>query len=267
MRPLKSLLQGFCPNIYSIIDDNNKYWNKLQKKFEEKLDKLNLGDQTESSILITIGRAADGDETALSFLSFIDHSIAKLKALLPMEMHNAYIKMIKNFVQEFDKEKLDKPNPAYLNWLSEILVLISLISNGEYTLIEFESKLSNGKRMDYALKHKNGQTSLIDVVNIHVPNKKADSKELLALTINSKLDDKMDSKTTKLKDKTGLFILPVLWYSNEIVSEIFTYLKESNLASRNIVEPSSLVTIDGKFSFGTIISLYPKDHVSQHQIS
>lgn len=35
---LKDLTNEFCPNLYNILKGDQKFWNKLTKKFKSKLD-------------------------------------------------------------------------------------------------------------------------------------------------------------------------------------------------------------------------------------
>ena len=260
IRNIKELLSKHLPHVYSIIKDDSRIWNKLQTKFEVKLTGINSEVIIENSIPILLGRAELNDQISIDFLKFVDKTINSLKGKIPAELNSLFRKMIGTMIQEFDKKTLDKLTPNYLNWFAEFLAINKILENGTYQLVNFETKQSNDRPMDFELKDDKGKTILIDVFSKHIPNEKAENQELLTLYLNRELDNKFNYKTENLTSKDGRYILPVFWFDDEIKDNILVYLKTANLNERNIIDPSVLVQNkleeNTEFIFGTILSLY-----------
>jgi len=258
---IRDLAAQYLPQIYSITKGKVSIWNKVQSKFEKKLDDIKVGEVFENSIPILLGNAELGDSISIRFLEFIDQTIHSVFKRLPKHLYTRFIKMIEAFIQAFDIKLIEHPNPTYLNLLAEFLAVLRLLESNEYELIGFEKQIPNGKSIDFELKNKQtGSIALVDVVSIHVPNKKAVNKDLLRLTLDTKLDDKYNDKTKKLITKEGIYILPIFWFEDSIKKDILEYLDENNIQQRYIIEPSVLVqnktTEKIEFIFSTISSLY-----------
>lgn len=258
---IRDLAARHLPKIFFMTKDKVSIWNKVQSKFEKKLDNIKVGEEFENSIPILLGKAELGDDISIRFLAFIDQTLSIISNKLPHKLYPQFISMIGRFINEFDVQRVERPNPTYLNSYAEFLAVLRLLESDSYELISFEKPISNGKRIDFELKNKQtGEWALVDVVSVHVPNKKAINRDLLRLTLDTKLDDKFSSKTEGLIKKDGIYILPILWFEDSIKNEILDHLSNTDLNQRSIIEPCALVqyttTEKIEFMFSTISSLY-----------
>ena len=256
IRSLKELASRHIPEIYKLIEQKKSSWNKLQKKFQKKIDSAVVGTQTESSIPLFLGRAELGEENFIQILKFIDTNILDLASKIPNNLQSEFEKMVVRMIQECDPQTQKKPNPAYLNWLGELLAINKLLESEEYELINFETKLVNGKEADFELKSKSNEVSFVDVVNIHINMEKAETEEGLKKEIDDKLNEKITINFggTDISDK---FILPILWFDYSIIEKVEYYIKNSDLDKRHIIAPCRLTFYEEENIppyFGAIIS-------------
>ena len=256
VRNIKLLAKKHISGIHRILLNRDRFWDKLQNKFQSKMDLAYTEAVSESSIPILIGRAELGEENSIEILNFIDDSILQLETKIPTNLYSIYEDMVAQMVLEFDKQIMDNPNAAYLNWLAELLAIDKLLESNEYEIVNFESLLTNGKRADFELKSKNGITSYIDVVSLHIKEDKAETKEMLKQHIDSKLTTKISNKFGDI-DRSDKFILPVFWFDYSIIDKVVDYIETSDLESENIISPCRLTFFhedDLKPHFGTIVT-------------
>lgn len=260
MENIKTLISRHTPNIHELIGNDNGYWEKLQVKFEAKIETIEVGQVTENSIPILVGKIEENnDPISLNFVQLIEGTIKELRAKLTPELLGKLEGMIRTLVLEFDKIVMEKPNPAYLNWFSEMVAINFILKSEGYELINFETKLSNGKSMDFEIQDPSGGVVLIDVVNIHISSDRAENQQKLNLFINGKLSQKNAAKTSGLENTQGLFILPILWFDDVIASNIVAYVNSTNFNEGNIMTPcmlgQNIIEESTTFIFGSIESL------------
>lgn len=243
------------PKIYSILKDKTGLWKRLQKRFERKIDTAEVGQDTENSIPLLLGKAELGEELAINFLKWLDDKIPSIKEKLPLNLHPSYDKMIGNMIQEFEKGEVQRLIPRYLNWLAEFLAIEKLIASSEYDIVRFESPIGIGNNTaDYELVNQEGEKILVDVVSIHISNDKATSPELLKMEIDGKIEGKLKKKFNN--SMNGCFLLPVLWYDDEISTKVLGYLEKASLEELNVISPSTIL----KYSDGTYDLTVVKEH-------
>ncbi|MCH2235640.1 MAG: hypothetical protein MK078_15470 [Crocinitomicaceae bacterium] len=224
------------PKIYNLIGENESFWKKLQSKFEKKIDLAKVDDVTEVSIPILLGQAELQNQIALSFLSFIDETCADISTKIPQNLNNKYVSSLRTMVSEFDPVTPENPNPCYLNWFAEMLAIQKLISDENYEIEDFESPMENGKSADFLLVDKNGSKLHIDVVNIHI---KPDTPELINKQLETKILKKVKSKYANVPSN-GKYILPVLWFDDELIHNVLNAIRSIDLASQNVIPPCTL---------------------------
>lgn len=257
--------RSFCPYLFSIMSENNSFWDRLSSKFCAKLDNASLviesaeKIETENSIPILLGKAVQGEEIFILLLDFIDHQVKFLYESVPARLKDATIGLFERLLLEFDILEQHKPNPTYLNGLSEILTINKLLESGEYTLVEIEEPLGNGKCADFTLV-KNGETekTYVEVVNIHVDSSRVEEFDNFKLFMDARLRKKYDDKTNGLSHLiTKKFLLsPCVWSEDSVTDFIEQYGALNHLTELNTLPPTSLVqytngSIKG-FHFGII---------------
>ena len=258
---LKDLTKEFCPNLYDILKDDQKFWEQLTKKFETKLNiatpavEASGKIKTESSIPVLIGRAKQGESVFITFLKYVDTEIKFLFDSLLSELKQKGKDLFKRLFLEFDLVEMDNPNPTYLNGISEILTANTLIRSGDYQIIGIEAKLSNGKTADFELiKNETGKTSYVEVYNKHVKAEKASSIEKFTIIVDEAIIAKLASKTIGLtaEEKANLFLIITLWPDAEIQEYLENYSKSFSLQNLNALPPTILTQYDsnGVKSFG-----------------
>jgi hypothetical protein len=255
-----SLLQlyfgKFLPKTYLLIIDEKNFWKKLIKKWEKKLDQIEVNNITEGSVSILLGKAQLGNEVAIRFLSYVDNEIDELTNIVPVNLRHKLKKTICQFVIESDIVSQKKPNPAYLNWLAEMLSLKKILSSNSYQLIDFEAEQLNNKKFDFHLKDTSNDV-FVEVMNIHITNEYLVSLELIEKFIRGKLQQKIDDKYKNLADTTRRYLLPVVWFDNEAHSLIVESLHVFGDFPNIVISPCAFMKYrdNGEYVFATIESL------------
>lgn len=267
---LKDLTNEFCPNLYDILKDDQKFWENLTKKFETKLNiatpvvEASGKVTTESSIPILIGRAKQGESIMISFLKYVDTEVKFLFDSLLPELKKKGKDLFKRLFLEFDLIEMKNPNPTYLNGISEILTANTLIRNGDYQIIDIEAILSNGKTADFELiRNETGKTCYVEVYNKHIKADKIASIEGFKTIVDKAIKDKLVSKTSELtaEEKANLFLTITLWPDTIIHEYLEDYSKTFNLQNLNAFPPTILNQYDSNgsksFGFGFIANVNP----------
>lgn len=260
---LKSFTKQFCPFLFEIIGDKEFIWNDISSKFGKKLENANVkildegGIIIENSLPVLLGKAEQGDNLSKIFLSFIDSEIKILYNSVPTKLKDKVIGLFRRLFMEFDKAEQVKPNPTYLNGLSEILAINKLIKSGDYELEAIEENLANNKCADFSLLH--GVTkvkSFVEIYNIHVESSKVEDFESFKKFMDDRIIQKYSDKTNGLdtETKSHFYLISIIWANDDVNEYINQYSRDFSLERINALKPCSLVQFDKKgikgFYFG-----------------
>ncbi|MGN7202666.1 hypothetical protein ACTHQF_00220 [Pedobacter sp. SAFR-022] len=247
---LKNFTQKFCPFLYDIINNKEYIWNEVSSKFEVKLNNANEKVLSEGGIIIEnslpalLGRAEQGDVLCISFLRFIDSEIKTLYDFVPPHLKNTAIGLFHRLFLEFDKKEQAKPNPTYLNGLSEIMSINKLLKTGDYELDGIEDSLTNNKRADFTLIHNQTKAkSYVEVFNIHVDSKQVEDCEAFDRFMNHRINQKYLEKTKHLDDdiKSRFFLISIIWADDDVAELVKQYCQNFDLKDIQAIGPCSLV--------------------------
>lgn len=250
------LAEKFMPKIISLIGNEIEFSKQLQDKFEFRISTAQEGQLAEMSVPRLIGLAHTGNNIAKDFLGFIDDLCFKIYVELNENMKVSFLLSIKKLLLEFRNKEENKPTPAYLNWVAEFLVIDKFVNSPDHCLINFETKMENGKCADFEILDSTKSTILIDVVNIHINTKDC---QAIYRTIKRKLNSKLNSKFGKLS-LNGKYLLPVMWFDKELHNCIVDTLKKMDLVSMHILPPCMLFYSPEniKKSYLSTIEILPK---------
>lgn len=156
-KTLLELIKKYLPKIWSIIGSNGQ---KVSKKISEYLIRVrdlppDYSADKPHCVFDWILFAEEGNNRAVSFLNFIDTQCFDLY----YKVDTKYQVKIKNTIIEMllamDKDISIPNNPAYQNFLAEIVGLLFLLSKSKdmYSLIEIEGSLKNGNTADFIFKN------------------------------------------------------------------------------------------------------------------
>jgi hypothetical protein len=261
---IKLLLAKYCPNFCEIMLDRRTIWIELSKKFNDKLvdSEVKITKDgfvvTENSIPILLGKADSGDKISIDFLNFVDLEIRDLYDSVSNDLKNSVKKVLDRLLLEFDIKELPKPNPTYLNGLSEIFTINKLIKSGTYTLDSIEIKLPNNKTADFRLLNDSNTYVYVEIYNIHIDSSKVTDFLNFKIFVDKRINDKISDKTTGLDNqiRESFFLFPIIWADDSITDYLNEYTEKFDLSISNVLPPCSLVQFDydGKkgFYFGTI---------------
>jgi hypothetical protein len=169
--------------------------------------------------------ASTGDKKAISFLNYIDNQCSSLLETVEPRFRNQISGVIRNMLFTMDAASIQPNNPAYMNFLGEIIGLMYLLnsSNNNYQLVEIEGSLLNGKSADFVFRNKeSGELIYIEFVSYHnIDPNKIESDEEFIKFLEKKFDDKISYKTENLDSEGNLLtisgekvpfaILPIIW--------------------------------------------------------
>ena len=257
------------PKIYNLIESNNE--KRLLKKISEYIVRINKLPKNYSvdkphCIFDQILRAENGNLKSISFLNFIDSQCIDLYYSVETK-HQVKIKnTIIEMLLAMDKDVNISNNPAYQNFLAEIVGLLFLLTETKnlYLLIEIEGSLETGNTADFIFKNiitdKLIYIEFVSFNNIDIL--KIESNELLVKLIEDKINFKVLSKI-KGKQLIGdqmnikgvevtFVVLPIIWaeisdllpFKNAFESLEKNHFNALQCSSLNVQEMK-----DGSFSY------------------
>ncbi|TXK21246.1 hypothetical protein FVR03_23475 [Pontibacter qinzhouensis] len=277
---MKELLLKYCPFIYKLLEKDRKVWKRVEK-FQSRFENLTSNGNPNQNIPIHciydwMALAELGNKQAIDFLKFIDTTAIKATEQLSEKFSNAVKEIVSEIIKAFDTDLSISNNPAYLNYIGELVGLQAITNPGnkKFELLEREYKLPNNLSADfYFLDLETSKTILVDFVSIHnIKPERVGSPDNLKFLLLNRINKKLESKTinlTKKENKVVLeggqeinfAILPILW--NELAdlklySEVFRELDKNYL---DILPCCSLVPSvnengDYEFEFKTLSSIY-----------
>lgn len=219
---IKNNLKKYLPSIFLLLGNNSINWKKITEKYQEILysrkEKLLKSEKgvihVEACLLDVISKVVQQDYSFLNLLKLFDETFFNLsqkttifeKKLLKQTVFNVLVNTNKN----------------YLNFIGEFLVLNNL-KNAGFELLKTEEPLSMGEeestRVDFTVKIKEC-VLLVEVLNIHLPDKATLTDELIERLLIQKITHKLIAKQKDSHNKFNL--IPVLWGEYEAIEdEIF----------------------------------------------
>jgi hypothetical protein len=259
---LKAGLEFYIPSIFKLISGDIR-WKSLIKIFEDRFhkydEKQKLGERVElRSTLYSISvSAANGVETNIQFLSFIDKTFKSLAQILTDKEK----KLIKTNIANL----LEYEN-GFLNYLGELCVLNSIMVSGQYSLEATEYRVkTNGKGIDFQFKNKKtDELFLVEVVNIELNSDKLFSHDIIDKFLSGKLQEKL--KDTDKSGVTDYKLIPVFWGGkdnvvNTIKMKIF--YEQTDFKMDRVEIPRVYMQLKGKKTtynkFGSILNCLTLD--------
>lgn len=211
---IKAGLEFYLPSVLKLIAGDIR-WTSLTKIFEDRFndyaERYNNGERFDlRATLYSISvSAANGVETNIQFLSFIDNVFKNLVTILT-ENEKQHIKTNVTNLLQYDE--------GFLNYLGELCVLNCIMASGEYSLEKTEYKIKpDGKGIDFYFKNKKTQQDFfVEVVNIELRTDKLTDDDITTKFLTSKLQDKIADT-----DKSGItnyVLVPVFWGGRDDVS-------------------------------------------------
>ncbi|PKV51908.1 hypothetical protein ATE84_4008 [Aquimarina sp. MAR_2010_214] len=142
-----------------------------------------------------------GSEIFLNEIKIFDYLIGKFHSVVGE--NKGFKSLLLGNINDFKQNN-------FLNSLSEIAALLELTK--QYSFLNYEAPLPNGKTIDFQLKNiKTGKEILIDVVSIYFDPLRYENKKGIRKFINHRINTKYDSKVNGLgkSHKSDIYIFPV----------------------------------------------------------
>lgn len=157
--------------------------------------------------------------------------------------------VITNMITSIDDVDVQNCNEDFKNRINELFIFNKLTTCIDYTLIDMERSLSNGKRADYLFKHNTtNEDFYIDVVTLqNIDPTKHETSETFNYFIKSRIQRKYDDKFCGVTEKGVFRILPVIEYKEGMEKFNIETPKEISLPiitiCNNIVDGNDCVSI------------------------
>lgn len=213
----KKNFQMYIPNLLSLLTEN-EFLNFIEKS--STFTVLNDGKTANRNFLATflmlVEEVAKNESqeirNELGYFNFLLGEFAKIKK--NKEFKNLVLGVVNNF------EKND-----FKNVLGEIAVCLVLSNKAK--LLKYESVQQNNRSIDFEFKDTDGNTFLVDVLNIDYNSAKYEKGNPFEKFICGRLEKKFNEKSEYLsdQDKNRMLIFPVIHgFSIEIVRENILFL-------------------------------------------
>lgn len=225
---LPSLLQLMGNNPFKWDEVNAIFIEKFTKRYEEYIADNNYL-QVEITFYDVITQKLSGNHKYLYLFTYFDNLLIDLNKYLPDKKKSLLSGTFWHLLTNWDLK--------FLNFIGELSVLNNLLKSG-YELEMVEEKMPNGKRMDFKVKSTTGKMILVEVVNIHLPDKGDKTDKQLVKSIRRKLVAKVNMKSKKSLINTVFHLVPVLWGKHQMLLKVKDlYDTHLDLQHLNIYEP------------------------------
>lgn len=217
----KKLFQLYIPNLLSLLTEN-EFLSFIEKSYTFTI--LNDGKTANGNFIATflmlVEEVAKNESqeirNELGYFNYLLGEFAKIEK--NKEFKNLVLAVINNF------EKND-----FKNVLGEIAVCLVLSNKAE--LLKYESVQQNNKSIDFEFKDVDGDTFLVEVLNIEYNSTKYEKGNPFEKFICGRLETKFNEKSIALNDndKNRIWIFPIIHgFSIEIVRENILFLTTIN---------------------------------------
>lgn len=239
---VKSNLQLFLPALVEMVGDSKDFpWHKIDRLFSKKLqnriiDFNNGKNLIEATIYDIIIEAKKGNATAIGHLDFLNKLFEELSDNLSLSEKGLVKTNVKHMLITLDKN--------HRNYIGEIAVLNNLIKSKTYRLNGIETKLPNGKSIDFKLEIIGKEKFLlVEVMNIHLEeNRIDDSACAIEKFLTDRFLQKIESKTMALTESIEFFLVPVIWGDWRNLKVYSDFFKAKSIKLNNVIEPVSYLT-------------------------
>lgn len=221
----------FLPNIMHIIGCKDNDLNERIKEYICEISSVphNAVIEKFHSMFSYVNCAGKGDIRCQDFLLYYDQQAKTLFDLC--KGHANWLHRIKEKLKQsiFDKTKNDvvnPSNPAYLNYVAEILYATKILPASKtmgYEFCGFDMPLGNGKDADFLFKRvEDRKLMYFDNLSIHgVDIKKVESATDLYEFLKQRIENKISDKTKGLcksgydyvinGSQAEFYVAPILW--------------------------------------------------------
>lgn len=175
---VKTNLELFVPSLVEFLSGMDFPWDRIERAFNQEIDRRKLKGQGKSVIVETtiydlMIEAKKGNMTAIGHLNFLKKLFEELCDFLAPEERLLARTNVKKMLSALDKR--------HRTFLAELATLNNLVKTKRYKLTGIETKLPNGKQIDFKLNDICMQKDiLIEVDNIFLNSDKIeDNPELI----------------------------------------------------------------------------------------
>jgi hypothetical protein len=238
---IKKVLYYRVPSLMELTEKQNLDWNRINQLFAAWMFKYaNIPENDtvteEAHIYLIAIESVNGNKQALGLFTFFDRLFQELVKVLSDNEKKLIGNNIFNLLTNFDSK--------YLNFVGEIAVLNNLIKSNQYNLIDVETKVLNGKSIDFKLSNKrNNENVFVEVLNIHINSNKVESDEnKIKKFLETRINRKYTEKTSNLLPSFKLNIVPVIWGSAKVLEIYSSFFRSNSLETPYSTEPVSFLT-------------------------
>lgn len=275
---IRDAVYAWLPNIMHISKIPNY---KLIKKIEAYISQITKlhSDATITrlhSMFSMVNSAANGCMYYQDFLSYYDEQAKNLYENI-CQGNQTWQKKVKAKLEQSvldisDKNVTNPSNPAFLNYIAEILYAATIIpraQDGGYEFLGFDVSMNNGKDADLQFRRiDDGMLIYFDNLSIHgVDISKVNKSDDLYNFLKDRVDKKLGIKTAGLTSQKGYYVInnnvsefyvaPILWSET---CDLLPYKKAFQSFARNknlsclfvALQPQRLPTGEYHFSIETI---------------
>ncbi|MEE1095466.1 MAG: hypothetical protein UH084_02695 [Paludibacteraceae bacterium] len=275
---LHNAIYAYLPNIMRIANIQD---NKLNKKIDAYISQIiSLHPDTTitrlHSMFSMINAASKENVFYQNLLSYYDEQAKILYENIcqgnKIWQNKVGVKLKQSILDISDQNIADPSNPAFLNYMAEILYAATIIpraQEGGYEFLGFDVLMNNGKDADLQFRRiKDGVLIYFDNLSIHgVDVSKVNKSSDLYNFLKDRVDKKLDIKTAGLTSQKGCYIInnnvsefyvaPILWSET---CDLLPYKKAFQSFARNknlsclfvALQPQRLPTGEYHFSIETI---------------
>jgi len=280
------VLKNALPKTFTKIKFSDKELKKCSKRYTERYFKqCNQFIGEKSSITkphcihdwIYMAEANDEQikNNAKNFITFIDEQVSELVDKVDTCFRTKIVSAVKSMILSVDTNVELKNNPQYMNFLGEIVGLNYILSKGEssFELKGIEVPLENGKSVDFVFYDKKNDDYLyVDFVSIHhIELNKVEKPSDLRSFLEGRFNQKLDSKTTNLKEDLNRIILkdgksvnfaiqPIIWSEIKDLLPFKSVFEEIDSLFANVFAcmsllPQRLENGDFVYQFSTVTNI------------
>ena len=264
---VKYNINTYLPGLIKLIGNDNDFgWQKIDSQFTALIDKRIEDSKGESmtipsTIFDIIIAARKQNPSAILLLNYFNN--------LFYDLGNRLSEDEKQLVRPTIKNMLKSKDNRYFEFLSELAVLNNLTKTEKYILEKVETRLENGKSIDFLLKEKTSNNlKLIEVYNIHLaPDKVSNENQMIEKFIHHRINNKIADKTKGIVGK-DFFVIPVLHGPIQSLMTFSGFFLKNKLKIKGVAEPLAYLTIsnvDGSYyhRFGRISAMFYSDEESE----
>jgi hypothetical protein len=206
-----ALIKHYIPSLFEIFSPGRSQEKNIQQAYENRLSHIQqsiaegLIYEAKEALFDLFWDANDGDDDASLKLEFIERTIASLNQRVPTNLKNGIGKICYKMIIDMPEDE-----SKYVTYLSELATLNTFLLDDRITLLSYESKLTNGRPIDFQLQL-DGEQCLIEVLTILIDHSKIESAENFANFLQGRLEQKINYKFDQLNNLPRFIVVPVIW--------------------------------------------------------